>query len=170
MLAITAMGMVSAVGRDAASSCASLRAGLTRSRGIQCFTVLDADEHELMPLLACPVHGITEGFQRLGTWVRLGAAALRDLLRSSSLPDGSDVNFWHRTALLAVTPILDALRFEGMALTPASILKDYVLAVARLCGISLRADLAAIIPAGHAGAAIAIERASELVGQDVSRV
>src|SRR5262249_11838208 len=83
MLAITAMGMVSAVGRDAASSCASLRAGLTRSRGIQCFTVLDADEHELMPLLACPVHGITEGFQRLGTWVRLGAAALRDLLRSS---------------------------------------------------------------------------------------
>jgi 3-oxoacyl-[acyl-carrier-protein] synthase I len=170
MLAITAMGMISAVGRDAATSCASLRAGITRTRGIQSFTVLDVDEHELIPLLACPVHGFAEGFQRLGTWVRLAAAALRDLLRSSSLPGGSDMSFWQHTALLAVTPILDAQRFDGMEWTTSSILKDYVQAVARLCGISLRTDLAEVIPAGHAGAAMAIERASEMVGQGVSRV
>jgi len=162
--------MISAVGHDAATSCASLRAGVSRSRGLQFFPILDVEEQEPMPLPACPVHGFTEGFQGLGLWVRLAGAAIGDLISSSSTPPEMVSGFWQETALLMITPILDKPRFEGAEWTPTSLLHDYSLAVAHLCRLPLCTDLAEIIPAGHAGSAVAIERASELLGNGYSRV
>jgi 3-oxoacyl-[acyl-carrier-protein] synthase-1 len=159
--------MVSAVGRDALTSCASLRAGISRARCLPSFTVLDADEQDAAPVTACAVHGFSEGFQGLGAWVRLACLALRDLLHSCKLQEQA---FWDQAALLVAAPILDRQRFDGMEWTPQSILQDYGLAVARRCGLSLRADLAEIIPAGHAAAAAAIERAGQLVAEGIPRV
>lgn len=170
MLTITAMGMISAVGRDAATSCAAMRAGISRARGIHTFTVLDLDEHEQVPLIACPIHGFTEGFLGLAAWIRLGAAALRDLLRSARLPTVSDRVFWQETAFLVVTPVLDEQRFDGTDWSPASVLRDYALTVAQNCGLPLRSELSEIIPEGHAGGAVAVQRAAELLGQGLPRV
>jgi 3-oxoacyl-[acyl-carrier-protein] synthase-1 len=123
MLAITGMGLISAVGRDVASSCASLRAGISRARGLLSYQVLNADDQEPMPVRACPVHGFTEGFQHLGLWVRLASAALSDMIQFSGLP-GSGAGSWYGTALAVVAPLLNQHRFDGAELLSDSLFES----------------------------------------------
>ena len=169
MLLITGLGMITAVGRDCVSSCASMRAGISRTRDIPSFTSLDLDEQEPVSVQGCAVHGITEGFQRLGVWIRLAAAALSDLLLTSGLR-GHKAGFWDQTAVLAVTPVHDEQRFEDMDWSGESITRQYILPVGRVCGISFRRDLIEVVSSGHAGAAVALQRGMELMRQGIRRV
>jgi len=83
-LVITGLGMVSAVGPDVVSSCAAARAGLTRWRELD-IQVTDADTLESIPLKGQEVSPLTLGFEGFARWLRLGGAALRDLLEHSGL-------------------------------------------------------------------------------------
>ncbi|MFL5349318.1 MAG: hypothetical protein ACJ8AT_31340 [Hyalangium sp.] len=83
-IAITGLGMVSASGSDVSSSCASARAGLTRWRELD-IQVTDEDTLEAIPLKGQEVYWLTLGFEGFARLLRLGDAALRDLLEHSSL-------------------------------------------------------------------------------------
>ncbi|WNG32633.1 hypothetical protein F0U61_02660 [Archangium violaceum] len=83
-IAITGLGMVSAIGSDVASSCAAARAGLTRWRELD-IQVTDEDTLEAVPLKGQEVSSLTLGFEGFARWLRLGDAALRDLMGHSGL-------------------------------------------------------------------------------------
>jgi 3-oxoacyl-[acyl-carrier-protein] synthase I len=82
-LAITASGMCTSIGRSTPLVCAALRAGITRPRRIRDLEGLDPDTEDSIPLMAHPAKVVTEGFYKVGRWVRLASAALTQLLGES---------------------------------------------------------------------------------------
>lgn len=83
-IVITGLGLTTSIGLDVVASCASARAGVTR------WTQLDIEEPDLdtlesVPLKGHAVRGLTDGFDGLGRLLRLGDAALEDLMAYSGL-------------------------------------------------------------------------------------
>lgn len=113
--ALTGFGAVTSVGHDAAISCASVRAGVQRARGVSHFTVLEGPDNEQVPLVGRPVYPLTEGFAGAGLWVRLATLALQDLSVRAGLAPASDHAFWSRTGVYAVTPNPTDARFAEFA-------------------------------------------------------
>lgn len=79
-IVITGIGMVSALGHDAVTSCAAARAGLSRLRPVDGPLLVDPESGELDKPSGHTVSGVTDGFWKLGRLLRLGTAALLDLL------------------------------------------------------------------------------------------
>jgi len=102
--------MVSSVGLDVVTACASIRAGLRRPKVVAQFMV-DSGEFEEAPLTAYPVSPFTDGFTGSGKWLRLAVECLRDLVLYGSLPDAQHPGFWQRTALIAAGPYLNDDRY-----------------------------------------------------------
>lgn len=101
-LCITGLGMVTALGRDAISSCAAARAGLSNPREL---TTLDfasdaefGDElkGERAKVHGHPILGSGDGFTGIGKLLVQGGDALADLLRARPLNDREQ----RRTGLL----------------------------------------------------------------------
>lgn len=111
-LTVTGIGMISAVGHDVITACASIRAGIIRPSEILHCPVLDEDSHKTEPLSGYPICNYTDGFGSVGRWLIMGVYAIKNLINYSSLPDKGEVDFWQRTAFVFVTPTLDAARFE----------------------------------------------------------
>jgi len=104
--------MITSVGYDAKTSCASIRAGIVRPSEILHFSVLDEDTHKTEPLVGYPIKNVTDGFGSVGRWLEMSKYAAQDLIKSVKLPDMNDTQFWNETALVFVTPNLSAARFE----------------------------------------------------------
>ncbi|QQR44276.1 hypothetical protein JKA73_35770 [Myxococcus xanthus] len=83
-IVITGLGMVSSLGADVVTSCAAARAGLTRWKELD-IRVTDKDTLEAVPLQGQEITWLTHGFEGFARWLRLGDAALRDLLEYSQL-------------------------------------------------------------------------------------
>lgn len=82
-IVVTGLGMISSIGRDVVTSCASARAGITRESELDYFSVFDEDSDELnllVPVAGHAIAGFSEGFVGLGRLVRIGHGALSDLL------------------------------------------------------------------------------------------
>ncbi|MGH0034601.1 MAG: hypothetical protein ACQGVK_06200 [Myxococcota bacterium] len=79
-LVLTAVGMTTALGPDAVSSCAAERAGLSRAAPLEDRFGWNPDEAEAVPLSGHCVRDRTAGFEGVGRLLRLGTAALDDLL------------------------------------------------------------------------------------------
>jgi 3-oxoacyl-[acyl-carrier-protein] synthase-1 len=97
-LAISSLGMISSVGHDVVTACASIRAGITRP-ALTLAEVLDEEGMEGSFVYGHPVSGITDGFQGVGVLARLGCRALEDLLSFGNLRDQLP-EFWTKTGLL----------------------------------------------------------------------
>lgn len=78
-LVITVVGMVSSLGYGVVQSCAAARSGLTRWAELD-VDAMDDDELRSVPLQGHAIQGLTEGFAGLGRFLRLGDAALADML------------------------------------------------------------------------------------------
>lgn len=108
---VTALGAVTSVGMDAVTTCASIRAGLSRPATLDEHEVLDLEEHAPVGLTAHPVAGVTLGFSGVGRWLQLAGLAVEDLCRSAQLPGAAQHSFWSSTRLHLVVPVLDGQRF-----------------------------------------------------------
>ena len=97
-MAITGLGMVSSLGASAVASCAAARAGLTRWTELE-LQVSDEDSMEDEPLRGHAARELTCGFEGVGRLVRLGEAALGDLVEPTELSSPAS-----RTALLLCLP------------------------------------------------------------------
>jgi 3-oxoacyl-[acyl-carrier-protein] synthase-1 len=170
-LAITGLGLMTSVGHDVHTACASIRAGIQRPHELTHFFVLDTAEQKSVPLIARPVAGYTDGFVGIGLWLRLARAALQDLRREARLPDSNDIGFWSKTALLAVTPELAAGRFDDdEEITAENLSSLYVDPLVRAMGWPIVHDFRDTISIGHAGAVEAVKRADALLRARAERV
>lgn len=171
-VAITSLGMVSSLGHDVVTSCAAIRAGLSRPREITYFALLDVESQETTPLTGHPIHGLAEGFNIVGFWVRVGVACLRNLIAYGNLPDRSNRGFWSTTGLLGVTPRIDDSRFRGdETCTPEFIKNAYLLRLLEGLGYPLSPEYVEAVCVGHAGTLVAVERARSMIEEgQVERV
>lgn len=94
-LPVTAVGMVSALGTDAATSCAAARAGISRAAPLPAFQVYSEGDWGHIGVVGHALHEYARGFEGFGRLVRLASGALADLLSGASLQDVH----WPRTAL-----------------------------------------------------------------------
>jgi 3-oxoacyl-[acyl-carrier-protein] synthase-1 len=171
-LAITGLAMVTSVGRDAASACGAIRAGITRPREIDYFQVLDDETQDVMPVVGHPIRGFAEGFNIVGLWTRLAKRCVPDALADAGHPDSGAAAFWRRTALVAATPYIDDDRFQSVGDETPELLREAYLR-------PLVADLALPIPEsrlravckGHAATVAALGLADTLLADpEVQRV
>jgi 3-oxoacyl-[acyl-carrier-protein] synthase-1 len=165
--AVTGVGIVSSIGLGAASTCAALRAGISRPSSYRGLSVLDADTLEDEPVTGHPIAGFTDGFHLVGRWVRLARGALDDLFPAGAR--APDARFWERSAVLLATrePDDDLFQVEpGEALDRMR--REYwatmrsVLHCPDGCVVEL-------VPRGHTSTAAALARAVALLGSGLER-
>lgn len=84
-LAITGIGMVSTLGLGAIASCAAARAGILRASDLGDGLGWNEDAGEVEGTRGHEVATLTRGFVGVGRLVRLGTAALQDILASVDL-------------------------------------------------------------------------------------
>lgn len=109
---ITGMGAVTSVGLDAATTCASIRAGISRPSALEGHESMDYFEYALAPTTGHVVPELARGFSGVGRWLQLAAAALEDLCASSGLPaPAADPRFWQATVAIVVLPEISPARF-----------------------------------------------------------
>jgi len=71
--------MVTNVGHFADQTCTSIRADITRMQEIEYF-LIENDWFEEVPVIGCPIVGVTDGFLGLGRWTKLATMAISDLI------------------------------------------------------------------------------------------
>lgn len=170
-IAVTGLGMITAVGNDARATCAAIRAGIARPRELPSMVVLDTETCEESLVVGHPVEGYSEGFALAGAWVRLALGCLDDLARSASLPAPEDATFWARTGLLVVTPAHLVRRFGEGADDDAALRAAYLERLLELWGRPIPPASAALVSGGKAGVVVAVEQArAALTGQVADRV
>jgi 3-oxoacyl-[acyl-carrier-protein] synthase-1 len=80
---IAAIGMVSSLGADAATSCAAARAGLSRPRVLPNYRIRSEVEGDVEPVIGHPAAFLTHGFEGVARLSRLAQASL-DSLRATA--------------------------------------------------------------------------------------
>lgn len=109
-LCISAIGMVTNIGMNVRIACASVHAGLMMAEPLEHWVVATDDDAD--PVNGCPVSLLTDGCSSVVRWLNMGYEAVKDLCQGFNLPQKEDVEFWRKTALVCVTPSLDAPNFE----------------------------------------------------------
>jgi 3-oxoacyl-[acyl-carrier-protein] synthase-1 len=161
VLSITGLGMVSSVGLDVVQSCAALRAGITRPRQLVYFSVIDEEHQELVPLTGHPIHGFTDGFAPVGRWIRLARGCVDDLLLLGQVPGRAAPEFWQRTGLIWVGPVLDGARFmEARKLGVEGLKSAFLSQLKKMLELPFAGECHAINQ-GHAGMAAALQYAQQ---------
>jgi 3-oxoacyl-(acyl-carrier-protein) synthase len=97
-LAVTGVGMVSALGFDVVTSCAAARANISRARELADELTWDEETAQPQGTYVHDVPLLTEGFVGLARLVRLGAAALQDLAAQVDLAQ------WPRLGMVLNVP------------------------------------------------------------------
>jgi len=152
-LVIAELGMVTAVGHDAVTSCAAIRAGLSRAASLPDVEVLDHDTHEMIPAVGHAVFALTQGGSAVARWLALGRRAFADLREQGRLPDAADGGFWSRTALVIVVPVVDDERFMFFEpFTDGGIQQAYVRPLVKSLGVPLGAGHVFLLAEGRTGA------------------
>lgn len=165
-VAVTGLGMITSVGRDAVRTCAAIRAGMSRPRELSAAPLLvDPESGEEALVLAHPVDGVTDGFVMVGSWMNLALECLDDLATYAALPDPEDAVFWRRTSLLVVVPSDLLGRFGDGGDDLAALERAYLAPLLAQWNRPLEQTATALVPAGNAGGIAAIERAVALLGQ-----
>ena len=170
-LGITALGVTSSVGRDAASSAASIRAGIVRPANIHEFASLDQSTQNLVPVTGHPVASLTDGFVLFGRWMQLARSTLQDLFAGKSCPGPGQTDYWNGCALLLATCIPDETTF----LLPvnevvAAIQNEIVTAIVRDLDLPIQISQTDILPFGHTSCAMALKQSLKLIGTKYKRV
>ncbi len=160
-LAITGVGLLTSVGRDATTACASIRAGVSRPVALPIPFSAEVDGD---PLTGHPVAGYTDGFFFVGRWMRLVLGALADLEASAALPktEGEHVAFWDETVVVLALPEI-ADRYAPYASSDADeVGRDFLTRLFELAGLGPAPPTALVCPLDHAGALVGIARALHL--------
>jgi len=171
-LALTSLGMITPVGHDLETTCAAVRAGISRFSELPHYSVLDEELQEESPLLGSPIEGYAEGFNITGFWVRVGAGCLDNLVAFGGLPGKEGKAFWERTGLIAVTPPVNDARFESDNSFVPEMLKDaYLSRLMEAVQYPLSAKNFHVVSIGHPGAIVAVALAFKLIsGTALDRV
>jgi 3-oxoacyl-[acyl-carrier-protein] synthase-1 len=171
-IVVIGQGMVSALGLDAATSCAAARAGLRRAQGLE-MRVASIDGRALEPAVGHQVPIITHGFEGAPRLAQLAAAALHDLTSRLPFPIGAGAGlylsmpsygrYWTGAELIP-DPIAKRFFLEEVEEVRPSLddrdWTDKVLSLAmRQAGLTTEIPLRFVTYAGHSGFAEALSAA-----------
>jgi 3-oxoacyl-[acyl-carrier-protein] synthase I len=171
-VAVTAIGLVSALGNDAATGCAAARAGIRRSQSLDYFRVRSPEDGEPESVVGHPASLLTLGFEGRTRLLRLLQGSLLDI--RGSIPDSlcSDTAFYlslpdPRRCFEGLELIQDEstrqARLAEANLEPKSVPNDYGPALLRnacdLAGWHSVPSLKFVSVRGHAGVAESLGRA-----------
>lgn len=159
-LVLSGMGLITSLGASVEESCAALRCGMTRPHPLDGMTVWDPDVEQEVPLIGHPISGLTDGFQGVGRWFRLGRLALRDLLRHARL-DAEDGAFWRQCGLIVCLPELDPDRFAF----PDEDARTLPQRLVRALGLPLSAERITCLEAGALGPLMALQQARKKLAE-----
>ena len=163
-LHISGIGMISFVGYDARTSCASIRAGITRPGEYSSYTQLDFASQDEEPIIVHQIKGVTEGYHFLGLWSKLAKSCMQDLLDNNQLPENSDRMFWQKTGIVAAIPNMDDDRFLGQKGISVEYLKqDYVEKLLHDLDLPILEKNIALVSYGSAGTLAAINVTDEMI-------
>lgn len=164
-LALTGVGMVTALGYGAVGSCAAIRAGLSRPRELDGFTVADG-EGGSHTVVGHPIEGYAEGFFRAGAWLRLAAGGLEDLSHRAGLPSSREAGFWKRTGLIALTPLVEQERM-GWSLEeqPNALRESFALPLVQRLRWPIASEHVRVLGLGHCGLALGLQQARALIAE-----
>lgn len=158
--AITGVGMIGAIGHDVETACAALRCGIRRF-GETSHTTLDPMTLEDIPVPASALTGISDGYQGVGLYARIGYHALEDLLRYAKI-NKDDKAFWSKTRIvLCVSPTR-----ENELTTPEIDFNKALDRIVELSGVGIPAQNRFINENGHAAVLFAIEQVLQDMGQN----
>lgn len=159
------MGLVTSVGHNAPAACAAIRAGIARPRGCGGYTSLELETQDSEPITGHPIRGYTEGFSGSGLWLRLARGALSDLFDRANLPHPSEVGFWRRTGILAVTASPEAARFQLESDGRRALEDAFLHPLGERLAVPLERTQVRLGGAAHAGTAQALEEAARLLSR-----
>lgn len=171
MLAITGLGMMTAVGYGAMGTLGALRAGVSRPRALRTFRLDDGAGGEEFAT-GHPATGFAEGFSGPGAWARLALGAFEDLAHRAGLPPSTAEDFWQRTGLTLLGPTADTERFPILrAEAPEAWTRLYGHSVAQALHLPLAREPLRVLGLGHCALAEALQRAREdVLSRRVERV
>jgi 3-oxoacyl-[acyl-carrier-protein] synthase I len=164
VLVVSAIGMISSLGYDLQTSCAAIRAGLSRAQPVTHFHDFDEEEHETIALTGHAIRGITDGFTSVGRWLQLVRYAFEDMVRQGNLPSHEDRLFWSRTAAFVVAPSPDQPRFYYDDLFhPDSVNDTYVRPLFAAIGHPELLNAEHFLPLDAPGVVIALDQATKII-------
>ncbi|RJQ70912.1 MAG: hypothetical protein C4519_20105 [Desulfobacteraceae bacterium] len=134
---------------------------------------MDEESHKAEPLTGYPVAGITDGFSSIGRWLTMGKCALNDLINYSNLPAKEDATFWLKTAIIFITPVLNAARFDLAGVVNENNVKNfYVVPFIRQSKLPVKLENSFLISEDNPGTMSACYLANELLHNrsDVDRI
>lgn len=166
-LTLSGLGAVTSVGWTATAAAAAIRADISRPTEILEFEVYDPDTADLMPVIAHPVAGLTDGFVLFGRWLRLARVAVEDLLRTTGDPPG----LWDGADLVLATAEPDEAIFLSAAAATLPAIREAVgLALIEDLRLPIRQNQVEVIAAGRIAPALAIEHAQRRIAAGSPRV
>lgn len=172
MIAISEVGMVTSVGRDAHTTLTSVVCGISRPRELSYFHVVDPELQEPQGVVGHPVEALTEGFHLYGAWLRLGCKALQDLIDRAGPTLARGTEAWRNAALIVVTPDIRTDRFmsDGDESTDA-LREPFLHRIAAWLGVPQTTAHVHAIAIGRTGVFAALETARALLeGAQAERV
>jgi 3-oxoacyl-[acyl-carrier-protein] synthase-1 len=167
-IVIRSIGIVSSVGRDARTTCASIRAGISRAAPIHGYQVLSVDDHVNVPMLGHAVPMATAGFSAPARWLQLSRLAFRDLVENSDVEGIGGAAFWTSVVVVCVVPELESGRFLFHPhLESATVRETYVHPL--LHALRLPPEHVFVLEEGRVGAFRAIAHAERLLRDHTAR-
>ncbi len=162
---ITGIGMVTAVGHDAMTACAAIRAGLSRPAELAGSSSYDLAAAKKVPLTGHPVEPITNGFTGVARWLQLLPRAFHDLVRHAELPPARDRGFWSSTAVQLLLPDLEEVRFaHDERSRPATIHQHLLAPLLRQLPNTLAPERVLVQTVDRIGLALVLEGYAAMLG------
>jgi len=159
-LAITGLGLVTSVGHDVVTACGAIRCGMTRPWPVE-FEVPADEGNANTRLTAHPVRGISDGFQGIGRYLRLGSHALEDLLHDAELAR-EGTRFWQAAALYVG---VSRTRNEEIDFYDEILQESLAAELAEHTGLAIPEQLRHVVFGGHAAALAALHLAVRAMEQ-----
>lgn len=159
---IIALGLITTLGIGVNESCANYRAGLNNITEYDYTQFLDKDNGELIGIRCYQIEAYTEGFYRIGRWIRLAHGAIIDLLFTYKIAIDNRY-FWEKTGVIFLLPQIDD-RYEIDEIPPNQFfITEYLNKTLDLCSIKIPNNNKFVFNEGKAGIHHVIDKALNLM-------
>ncbi|RKH10544.1 hypothetical protein D7X74_27355 [Corallococcus sp. CA047B] len=162
---VIGLGLASSLD-DVVTACAAARAGINRAREIPAFGAIDDDVIEFVPIAGHECHPLTDGFQGDARLIRLGTAALRNLLAYSGLQsdDLSRTAFFLNVGSSFLSSVGEPSEGASIERVSSASLVD---ALCQFGALPIPKELRFVLRGDHHGVATAVHEACELLRRRV---
>lgn len=159
-LAVTSVGMVTPIGHGVVQASASLRAGVVRTVELP-VTIVAEEEFEEVAVAGCTLRGVTDGFQGLARYRRIGERTLRDLAAHAAGNGGRGKALGGMAFYVCVSRI----RYDRSGILDELLSEELAEQLCAAAGLPIPAGRRYVVPEGHASVLHALAHAASEIEQ-----